>query len=53
MPALGERRINMKAQSMLLNAVARHVQEVQVCVIVIVEDDSGSYPRLPVQQPEV
>jgi hypothetical protein len=49
MSAFGERRINTKAQSMLLNAIARHIQEVQVRAIVIVEDDSCSYPRLPVQ----
>jgi len=38
---------------MLLDAVARHSHEVQVCAIVIVEDDPGSYPSLPVQQPQM
>jgi hypothetical protein len=53
MPALLERRINTKAQSMLLDAVAGDFHKVQVCAIVIVQDDPGSYPGLPVQQPQM
>jgi hypothetical protein len=53
MSAPTEGRINTKAQSMLLDAVARHLHEVQICAIVIVEDDPGSDSRLSVQQPQM
>ena len=43
----------MKAQSMSLDAVARHFHEVQVHPIVNFEDHSGSDPCSSIQEPYI
>jgi len=53
MPTRRERRIHMEAHPVFLDTVTRHFHEIQVCPIVIVEDQPCSNSSLSVQETQM